>query len=472
MTDQATRNVSLEQMDMDSTLHPYTALDEHLKNGPERIVESGNGIYITDTQGRTYIDAMASLFCVNVGYGRTEIADAISEQAHKMAYFHTFVGNANEPQILLADRLLNGLLPKNMSKILFASSGSEANDANIKLAWNYQVFRGKPKKRKIIAREMGYHGVTVMGASLSGLPIMHQAFGLPLDFVIYTDKPHYYWYGNPGESELDYSKRLAKNLDELIEREDPETVCAFIAEPVMGAGASVSPPEGYFQEIQKVLDKHDVLFIADEVITGFGRLGTWIAADFYGFEPDLMTLSKGITSAYMPSSASVVSKKVWDVVSAPHPEMPMFASGSTASGHPIACAAALACLDIYENENLIDNAKVVGKYFKDQLIARTGDHPLMGEIRGEGLMLATELVADKDTKEVLDLEWDCSHRLFDLCLEEMLITRGFFGHNSTSFAPPLTINKSEVDDTIDRFERGLNKLADELVADGRWKPKN
>jgi L-2,4-diaminobutyrate transaminase len=356
-----------------------------------------------------------------------------------------------------------------MSKVMFASSGSEANDANVKFAWMYQRLRGKPEKRKIIARDMGYHGVTAVGASLSGLPLMHEPFGLPLPGFLHTDKGHYYWEGEPGESERDFSKRMAAKLDAMIVAEGPETVCAFISEPLMGAAACVAPAEGYFEEIQKVLKKHDVLFIADEVITGFGRLGTWFACDKYDLKPDLITLSKGITSAYVPLSASVISEEMWQVFT-DDPDNTLFTHGHTASGHPIACAAANANLDLMEGEDLVGNAARVGDYFKQQLHERLADHPLMGEIRGDGLMLAVELVADKEAKQELDIEWDCSHRLLDLCLEENLISRGYFGHNSSSFAPPLTITTEEVDEVITRFTRALDKLADELVRDGRWKP--
>ncbi len=467
MTMDAASNINLEQMDVDATIHAFTSLPEHAEIGPH-IMTSGDGIYVSDNKGNTYIDAMAALFCVNAGYGRSEIADAISEQAHKFAYFHTFGGNAHEQQIKLGERLLH-ILPDNMSKVLFASSGSEANDANVKLAWMYQFLRGKPEKRKIIARNSGYHGVTSVGASLSGLPLMHAPFGLPLPGFLHTDKGHYYWEGKPGESERDFSKRMAANLDAQIEAEGPETVCAFISEPLMGAAACIAPAEGYFEEIQKVLKKHDVLFIADEVITGFGRLGTWFASQKYDLTPDMMTLSKGITSAYVPLSASVISDEMWQVFN-DDPEKTLFTHGHTASGHPIACAAANANLDLMEGEDLVGNAARVGEYFKAQLVEQLADHPLMGEIRGDGLMLAIELVANKETKQELDIEWDLSHRLFDLCLEENLISRGYFGHNSSSFAPPLTITTAEVDEVIARFSRGLDRLTDELVRDGRWKP--
>ena len=468
MATHARTNISLEQMDVDTTLHPFTPILEHEKTGPH-IITGGDGIYVTDNKGDTYIDSMASLFCVNAGYGRDAIGDAIAAQAKEFAYFHTMAGHAHEQQIRLSDRLLD-MLPDSMSRLLYASSGSEANDANVKLAWMYQYCRGKPEKRKMIARNMGYHGVTGIASNLSGLSLMHEPFGLPLPGFLHTEKGHYYWEGEPGESERDFSRRMAAALEELILREGPETVCAFIAEPVMGAAACVAPPEGYFEEIQKVLKKHDVLFIADEVITGFGRVGTWFATEKYGLEPDLMTLSKGITSAYIPLSVSVISNGVWDVIHEGSRDIPVFAHGHTAAAHPIACAAANANLELMEQEDMVGNAARTGAYFKQQLQERLGDHPLMGEIRGDGLMLAIELIGNKAKKEVLNLEWDCSHRLFDLCLEEKLITRGFFGHNSTSFAPPLTITPAQVDDVIDRLSRALDRLVVDLKSEYGWSP--
>ena len=245
------------------------------------------------------------------------------------------------------------------------------------------------------------------------MQLMHEPFGLPLPGFLHTEKGHYFWEGRAGESEREFSRRMASELEEMILREGPETVCGFISEPVMGAAACVTPPEGYFEEIQAVLKRHDVLFIADEVITGFGRLGAWFATDKYALEPDLMTLSKGITSAYIPLSASVIAENVWEVLHEGAKDIPIFAHGHTASAHPIACAAANANLALMEQEDMVGNAARVGAYFKQQLEERVGNHPLMGEIRGDGLMIAIELVANKETKEELNLEWDCSHRLFD-----------------------------------------------------------
>ena len=273
MTDQPGRNLSLEEMDKQSHFHPYSYLADNLVTGP-KVWSGAKGITLTDNQGNEFIDGMAGLWCVNIGYSRDEIAEAVAAQMKQMSYYHSFATTSNEPVIHLADRLL-GLLPDNMSKIFFGNTGSDANDTNVKFVWYYSNLRGKREKKKIISRERGYHGVTVVAASLTGQPLLHNAFDLPIHNIIHTLPNHYYRQAEPGMSELEFSKYLAAELDALIEREGPDTVAAFIAEPVMGAGGVITPPEGYFPEIQKVLDKHDVLMIADEVICGFGRLGKW-----------------------------------------------------------------------------------------------------------------------------------------------------------------------------------------------------
>lgn len=473
MMTQSERNVSLEEMDMDSVIHPYTSLGPG--RAPPTIIKSGKGIYVTFTNGRTYIDGMSSMNCVNIGYGNQRVADAIAKQARDVAYYHSFLGVANEPEIRLADRLLNKLLPKQMRRVMFMSSGSEAVDAAVKFIWMYNYLRGKPEKTKIISRKNSYHGVTLCAASLSGSEAMHKGFNLPLPGFLYTESAHYFANAEPGESERDYSMRLARSLDEQIEAEGPETVAAFACEPALGAGCAVMPPEGYFEEVVKVLRKHDVLFFDDECITGFGRTGNWFACETFGFtpEPDIMTVSKGITSAYIPLSAVAISEKMWRVLSdgIPSKDVPLLATGSTSSGHPVACAAANANIDVMEDDDLIGNSARVGAFFKQRLMERIGDHPLIGEIRGEGLMVGLDLVADRDTKKRLDPAWNCAGRLVDLCREqENLIVRAFFGTSQMSFGPPLILTEEEADDIAARVERALGSLTEELVASERWQP--
>ncbi|MDH3674370.1 MAG: aminotransferase, partial [Anaerolineae bacterium] len=413
-------DVSLEEMDKQSHLHPFTSLADHLKTGPKVMLE-GQGVMVRDNHGNEYIDSMAGLWCVNVGWGREEIVSAISEQARQLAYYHSFASMANEPAIQLADRLMH-IAPGRMSKVFFGNSGSDANDTNVKLVWYYNNLRGKPDKKKIIARRRAYHGVTVASASLTGLDMVHNAFDLPLPNILHTDTPHYYRYAEPGMSEREYSKQLADSLEQLILKEGHATVAAFIAEPVMGAGGVIVPPEGYFEEIQPILRKYDILMIADEVICGFGRCGTWFGSELFGIEPDIVTVAKGLTSGYVPMSGSLISGELWEVLVGGTAEVGAFGHGFTYSAHPLAAAAALANLDIIEKEQLPARAQKVGTYFQQQLRAKIGPHPLVGEVRGVALIAAVELVKDRATKQPFPLDLKIGPRMAKLCMDEGLIT--------------------------------------------------
>ncbi len=469
MSLQPAHNLSLEEMDKQSFLHPYTPLADHLEAGP-LIVASANGVTISDTKGKDYIDAMAGLWCVNIGWGRDEVVEAIAAQSRNLAYHHSFASMANEPAIRLADRLIR-LAPNEMSKVFFGNSGSDANDTNVKLVWYYNNLRGRPNKKKIISRRRGYHGVTLAAASLTGIQMVHNAFDLPLDRILHTETPHYWRNAEPGMSERDYSRWLAETLDAQIKAEGPDTVAAFIAEPVMGAGGVLTPPEGYFPEIQKVLKRHDVLLIADEVICGFGRTGKWWGSHTYGIEPDIITIAKGLTSGYVPMSGSMISEEIWKVLVKGTPEVGAFAHGFTYSAHPVAAAAAMANLDIIEREDLVGRAGTMGAYFQSKLRATVGDHPLVGEVRGVGLVAGVELVADKETKENLPATAKAAPRLAKFALEEGLITRALMQINAISFSPPLVITEAEVDEIMARLTRALNRLTDTLMAEGVWSPK-
>ena len=354
------RNLSLEEMDKQSLLHPYTSITDHLEHGPI-VIEKGHAARVTDTTGRDYIDAMGGLWCVNIGHGRQEMVDAITEQASKLAYYHLFFSMANEPAIRLADEVLR-IAPDHMSKVFFCNSGSEANDTQVKIAWYYNNLRGLPQKKKIISRHNGYHGVTAVAASMTGLPRNHKSFNIPLDGFLHVTSPHHYFNAEPGETEEEFSERLAKELEQTIEKEDPSTIAAFIAEPVMGAGGVITPPKGYFSRVQAILKKHDILFIADEVICGFGRLGTMFGSDMYELEPDMMSIAKGLTSAYVPMSAAIISEKVWEVLRDGSPETGPFAHGYTYAGHPLAAAAGLKTIEIMLREKLVDNAQKAVSY--------------------------------------------------------------------------------------------------------------
>jgi L-2,4-diaminobutyrate transaminase len=374
---------------------------------------------------------------------------------------------ATEPSIRLADRLIR-LAPDGLSKVFFGNSGSDANDTNVKLVWYYNNLRGKPEKVKIISRHKGYHGVTVAAASLTGLPQLHKAWHLPIPEVRHTACPDVYRDKPEGMSELEYSDQLAAELDAMIEREGPESVGAFIAEPVMGAGGVHVPPEGYFQAIQAVLDKHDVLMIADEVICGFGRLGHWFGSNRFGIRPDLMTIAKGLTSGYVPMSGSLLGEKIWRVIIDHSREIGPFGHGYTYTAHPVAAAAAMANLDIIEGEGLVDNAREVGAHFQRRMRAAFAEHPLVGHVRGEGLIMGIELVADKASKEAFDPRHKVAARVVQSCLAEGLITRNLPSGEVIAFSPPLTVTVDDVDLIERRFASGLDKAAASLRADGIW----
>jgi L-2,4-diaminobutyrate transaminase len=458
MTHSETPAAAAQEADRRAHLHPFTSAAEHAQALPRMMVE-GSGIYIRDSTGREYLDAMAGLWCVNAGYGRNEIADAAAEQARRLPYYHTFSSSTHEPAARLAERLTS-LAPGDMSKVFFGSSGSDTNDTQVKIVWYYHNVLGKPDKKKIIARHGAYHGSTLAGSSLSGLPHMHRSFDLPLERFIHVDAPHYWRHAPEGLSELEYSALLAANLEERIVQEGPETVAAFIAEPIQGAAGVIPPPEGYFEAIVPILRKYDVLFIADEVICGFGRLGEWWGSDVYGLEPDLVSTAKGLTSGYIPMSACLISENVWEVLREGSSHYGPFAHGYTYSGHPVAAAAAMANLDIIEGEGLVQNAATVGAYLQKSLREAFADHPLVGEVRGTGLMAGVELVEDKETKKPHDPSLAVARRLHELLMEEGLICRAVF--NTLTLSPPLILSNEDVDSIVEMFARGLEKLTAEL----------
>jgi L-2,4-diaminobutyrate transaminase len=456
---------TLAEADVESLLHPFTSIPEHLEGGP-RIVERAAGVRVWDREGREYIDAMAGLWCVNAGYGREEIARAMEEQARRLPYYHSFLSYSNEPAIRLAERLLRDA-PGSASKVFFANSGSEANETQVKLIWYYNNLRGRPEKKKLLARTGGYHGVTLGAASLTGLPLLHDSFDVPLARFRHLGKPHFYRQGREGESERDFSRRLARELEEVIEREGPESVAAFFAEPVMAAGGVIPPPEGYFEEIVPVLREYDVLLVADEVVCGFGRLGSRYGCDRFGLEPDLVTLAKGLTSAYFPMSAAIVSEGIWQVLREHPAPLGLFGHGHTTSGHPVGAAAALANLDLIEGEGLVERAARVGGHLQRRLRAAFSGHPLVGEVRGLGLIAAVELVADRSSRAPFDPVLGVGRRLHEHLREEGLLCRAI--GDSLAFSPPLVIGEEEVDEVVRRFERGLERLARELESEGAWR---
>jgi L-2,4-diaminobutyrate transaminase len=457
-------NLSLEERDKRSILHPYTSIKDHLANGPF-IIASGSGVHVTDRHGRRYIDGAAGLWCVNVGYGRKEIIEAMVRQAERLPYFHSFGSMSNEPAIHLAERILRHV-PDNMSKVFFGTSGSDANDTNVKLVWYYNNLRDKPRKKKIISRKRGYHGVTVAAGSLTGIPSVHEAFDLPLPQMLHTSAADPYRERPVGMDEPGYARHLADELEALILREGSETIAAFIAEPVMGTGGVLVPPDGYFAAIQDVLNRYDVLMIADEVICGFGRLGHWFGSNCFDIRPDIMTLAKGLSSGYQPISASVISDRIWSVLEEFGGRLPAFGHGYTYNAHPIAAAASLANLEIIERERLVGNAAKIGELLKRRLEEELGDLPIVGDIRGKGLMLGIELVSDRATKAPIDFALKVGTRVVRRGYEEGIIVRTLPHGNVIAISPPLTFSADNVEELVEGLRASITYVMEELARDG------
>jgi len=455
------RGNSAASRDIAFQLHPYTHLKKHESEGP-MILNEGKGIYVTDDSGKQYIEGLAGLWCTSLGYGEERLIEAATRQMRKLSYSHLFNHKSHDISIELAERLLK-ILPASMSKVFFNNSGSEANDTAVKLVWYYNNARGKHRKKKIIARVKGYHGVTVAAASLTGLPNNHRDFDLPIANIRHADCPHFYRFGKPGESEEQFATRLAESLEAQILREDPETVAAFIAEPVMGAGGVIIPPKTYFEKIQQVLKKYDVLLIADEVICGFGRTGRMFGSETYGMKPDIMTMAKALSSAYVPISATVISEEIYHACVRQSEKIGVFAHGFTYSGHPVACAVANETLKIYEERNILGHVQKVAPRFQAGL-RRFAENPLVGEVRGVGLVGAVEVVKDKATKAPFDAAQGVGAMVAARAQEHGLIVRAM--GDSIALCPPLIITEAEIDETLKRFGRALDDTATAVARQG------
>jgi L-2,4-diaminobutyrate transaminase len=471
----ASAEVDLQKQDQASVLHPSTNIADFAAGKvPSTIVDTASGVRVQVNEGgvdRELIDGFAGLYCVNIGYGRTEVADAIARQAHKLAYFHTYAGHSTDELIRLSDRLLKmaptGSGGQPMKRVFYGTSGSDANETNAKLVWYYHNLIGKPKKKRIIARDRGYHGNTVMAGSMTGLNFYHNFMDLPIAAVLRTGAPHHYWGANPGETEEQFSARRATELEALIFREDPETIGAFIGEPVLGTGGLIPPPAGYWPAIQAVLKKYDILLIADEVITGFGRTGQMFGSQLYDIQPDLITIAKGLTSAYAPLSGVIVGERVFNAMEAGAAQAGAFPHGYTYTGHPIGVAAANANLDILERENLAANAAEIGAYLLAALHEAFDPLPITGEVRGVGLMLAVEFVADPATKRRLDPALTVAYRISKRARELGLITRAMPQSEALGFAPPLTLNRADADQIAAISARASREVLDELAREGK-----
>jgi len=444
---------NLAVRDLETLVHPYTNLAALRETGP-LIIERGQGVFVYDTEGKAYLEGMAGLWCTALGYGNEELIEAAAAQMRKLSFGHLFTAKSHDPAIELAERLKE-IAPVPTSKVFFCSSGSEANDTQVKLVWYMNNALGRPRKKKIISRQKAYHGVTVAAASLTGLPNNHLDFDLPIAGILHTACPHHYRFAHAGESEEEFARRLAGELEELIRREDPDTVAAFIAEPVMGAGGVIVPPKGYFERIMKVCAKYDLLMISDEVICGFGRLGTMFGCTTVGFEPHSISVAKALTSAYVPMAALTVPETTYQAMLDESRKIGAFAHGFTYSGHPVAAAVALKALDIYARERIAEQAARKAPQFQARLAA-LGKHPLVGDARGLGLVGGVELVADKKTKRSFDAKAGVGPRAVRYAEEEGLIVRFLLG-DVVSICPPLIIAPAEIDELFDRLGRALDR---------------
>ena len=451
----------LADADQKHLLHPQTNIADLLAEGP-KIMESGQGIRITDVTGQQLIDGLAGLWCVNVGYGREEIAEVMKKAAENLSYFHSFSGMANPPEILLAEKL-SAMAPGNLNRVFFGCSGSDANDTLLKVVWHYNYIKGRPEKKKIISRWFSYHGTSISTASLTGLPSFHAPYNLPIPEVRHTEMPHYYRNAGAGESEQAFVVRMVEALEDLILQEGPETIGAFIAEPVSGAGGVVAPPPGYFEAVQKVLKKHDILMIADEVICGYGRLGATFGSEIFNITPDLMSSAKGLTSGYFPLSAAHLTDEIWEVLKEGSEQTGNFAHGYTYSGHPVGCAVALKNLEIVEREGLVENARIMGKYLHRQLKKAFRDSPHVGEVRGCGLLAGIQLIADREKKAFFDVERKIPMRIQQAAYKRGLLCRNLPSVTTIALAPPLIVSEADIDEIVgllkDAFDDVLGNLS-------------
>ena len=443
---------SPEARDIAYHFHGYTNAAAHAETGP-MIIERGEGIYVYDSNGNRYIEALSGLWSAAVGFNEPRLAKAAADQMAKLPFYHNFGHKSHGPAIDLAEKLIS-LAPVPMSKVFFTNSGSEANDTVLKMLWYRSNALGQPERKKVIARQRGYHGVTIAAGSLTGLPNNHRSFDLPIDRVLHTTCPHYWKDGKGGETEEEFATRCATDLESLIEAEGPETIAAFFAEPVMGAGGVVVPPRTYWDKIQAVLDKYDILLVADEVICGFGRTGNMFGCETFGFEPDAMTLAKQLSSGYMPISAVLLTEEMHEVLADQSRKIGTFAHGFTYGGHPVPAAVALRTMELMEERDVLGHVRRVAPAFQAR-IGAYADHPLVGDTRGVGLLGAVELVADKSAKRAFEPTGTVGGHLAARAEAHGLITRNL--GDTMAFCPPLIIQEDEIAELFDRFDRALDE---------------
>ena len=451
-------NDQLDRWDRDHFFHPSTHLAQFAKGeAPGRIMKGAEGCYIVDRDGNRFLDGFGGLYCVNIGYGRHEVAEAISRQAHELAFAHAYAGQSTEASITLA-HMIAERMPKGLNHTYFGLGGSDANETNVKIAWYYQNVLGRPKKKKIISRKRAFHGSGIVSASLTGLPYFHNQFDLPVQGILHTEMPYYFRRPDHAMTEADFTAHCVKELEAMIAREGADTIAAFIGEPVLGTGGIVPPPQGYWAAIQAVLKKHDILLIVDEVVTGFGRTGKMMGSMTYGIEPDLVAIAKGLTSAYAPLSGSVVADRVWAVLEEGTNKFGPFGHGFTYSAHPISAAAGVANLQLVDKMGLVENAAKVGSYLTEKLRKTCGSLSIVGEVRGVGMLSAVELCADPKARKLFDPSQKVAVKVAGALLKRGVIARAMPESDIIGLAPPLCLTKAEADIIAERLAEAIEEV--------------
>jgi 4-aminobutyrate---pyruvate transaminase len=450
---------SVAARDIANVLHPYTDLEAHQQAGPV-VISHGKGVRVWDESGKEYIESVAGLWCAALGFDNERLVRAATNQMRKLPFYHAFTAKSHEPMIELAEMLI-ARAPVPMSKVFFANSGSEANDSAIKMVWYLNNALGRPLKKKIIGRVKGYHGITIGSASLTGLAVNHRSFDVPLPGFLHTMTPHFYHGALAGESEDEYATRLADGLEKLILDEGPETIAAMWAEPIMGAGGVILPPRGYFPKIQAILRKYDVLLVADEVICGFWRTGSYWGSQTFDIVPDIVVCAKALSASFLPISAVMVNDTVFRALAQESHVIGTFGHGFTYSGHPVPAAVAIETLKLYDEMEIGAHVSSVGPHMQTELRRRFAEHPLVGEVRGCGLIAAVELVADKAGRKNFDPKAKVGARLTTVCEENGVIVR-VVSNDSLCLSPPLVISTAEINEMLDRVGKSLDDLTVQL----------
>jgi 4-aminobutyrate--pyruvate transaminase len=450
---------SLEAKDVAHHLHSYSNPRRLAETGP-LVIERGEGIHVIDNMGRKYIEGVSALWYASLGFSEQRLVDAAHRQLTKLPCYHSFGNKVSDVAVELAERLIK-LAPVPMSKVYFAGSGSEGNDTALKIVRFYSNALGRPQKKKVISRIKAYHGTTLATASLTGIPRNHAGFDLPIDGILHTDCPHYYRYADAGESEEAFVDRIVGNLETLILNEGPETIAAFWAEPVFGSGGVIVPPKGYYEKVQAVLRKYDILFVADEVISGFGRLGHMFGCEAFGIEPDMIILAKALSSGYQPISALMINERVFSALADESNKLGVFGHGFTYSAHPVPAAVALETLKIYEERDIVSHVRKVAPRMQTAM-RRLADYPFVGEVRGLGLIAGIEVVRNKATKESFDPAMRAAAELEAKCLEQGLIVRAI--GDTVAVSPPLIISENEMERLLSMLEQGVKHFAEAMAA--------